>query len=61
MSREDVLLHFLMIEGKMETLLHPYLKWEIQGQNKIIDLPIITNTAKFSLWQRLKTTKPSEI
>jgi len=28
-SREDVLLHFLIMEGKMEEILLSYLKWEV--------------------------------
>ncbi len=33
-SREEVLLHFLCMEGKTEELLRSYLKWEIHDQSK---------------------------
>ena len=39
-SREEVLLHFLIMEGKMEEILLSYPKWEIQLQNENVNTNI---------------------
>ncbi len=39
-SREEVLLYFLGVEGTIEELLRSYLMWEIRNHNKTVDAPM---------------------